>query len=380
MAAIQQALCPARRLPRACMARSTPVSEARGSNKALRWISSDSPGLRREGSPGRFRYRLPDGRLLRSRAVLARIRALAIPPAWQSVWISVDPSAHLQATGRDQRGRKQYLYHPAWRQQRSEHKFARLPDFGRGLPRLRSQLRRWLESGSTPTRERVLAALVQLLDCSCMRIGNDAYARENGSFGLSTLRCRHLRLQGQALHLRFIGKTGVEHRVSLSDARLAALMRRCRELPGDELFQYLDEEGQTHRISSTDVNAWLLERLGPGMTAKVFRTWHGSVLALDGVLAAALRDEAPEVPAIIRQVAQRLGNTPAVCRASYVHPAVLALADELSRPARRSALRSEPWLQVPRRRGLSLTEARLMAMLEGLPPAPAAGTRARTNA
>ena len=362
------------------MARSTPAPGAAGPTTALRWTRSDSPGLRREGAPGRFRYRQPDGRLLRAGPELARIRALAIPPAWQSVWISADPQAHLQATGRDPRGRKQYLYRPAWRQQRSEHKFAQLPDFGRGLPRLRTRLRRCLESGSTPTRARVLAALVQLLDCSWMRIGNDCYARENGSYGLSTLRCRHLRLQGEALHLRFIGKTGVAHHVSLSDARLAALVRRCRELPGDELFQYLDETGEVHRVSSADVNAWLLEQLGPGMTAKVFRTWHGSVLALDLVLAAALRDQAPDLPALVRQVAQRLGNTPAVCRASYLHPAVLSLGAELADPARRQALRREPWLQVPRRRGLSQTEARLLAMLAAARPGPAAGPRARTSA
>ncbi len=362
------------------MARSITAPARTDPAPPLRWTPSDSPGLRREGPPGRFRYRLPDGRLLRAGPELARIRALAIPPAWQSVWISADPRAHLQATGRDQRGRKQYLYHPAWRQQRSEHKFAQLLDFGRGLPRLRTRLRRSLESGSTPTRARVLAALVQLLDCSWMRIGNDSYARENGSYGLSTLRCRHLRLQGEALHLCFIGKTGVAHHVSLSDARLAALVRRCRELPGDELFQYLDEAGHVHRVSSADVNAWLLEQLGPGMTAKVFRTWHGSVLALDLVLAAALQDQAPDVPALVRQVARRLGNTPAVCRASYLHPAVLALAAELADPAHRQALRREPWLQVPRRRGLSQTEARLMAMLAAARPGPAAAPRARTTA
>lgn len=351
-----------------------PSSKSRPSGQALRWVSDREPGLRREGPAGRFRYRQADGRPTRDIATLRRVRALAIPPGWREVWICADAQGHLQATGRDAAGRKQYLYHPQWRQQRSEHKFAQLPAFGRALPRLRSTLRRCLAGDPQPTRERVLAALVQLLDCTWMRIGNSSYARENGSYGLSTLLCRHLRLQGDALRLRFIGKTGVEHRLALSDPRLAAIVRRCRELPGQPLFQYLDDDGLPHRVDSSDVNAWLTARAGPGMTAKVFRTWHGSVFALDRVLDAALRDQPPDLPAIVREVAARLGNTPAVCRASYLHPAVLDLAVALADPDARARLRHSPWwAQRPRGRGLSQAEVRLMGLL-------AASSQASTSA
>lgn len=356
----------------------TPASP-RAAPSGLRWVSDAEPGLRRRRRGRAFSYHDEDGRLLREAGVLDRIRRLAIPPAWREVWICARPDGHLQATGLDARGRKQYRYHPEWQQQRGRTKFAHLREFGRLLPRIRAQVERQLAGADTPTRTRLLATLVRLLDTTWLRIGNDAYARSNGSYGLSTLRHRHVTVQGSELRLSFVGKSGVRHDVALSDRRVARVVRRCRELPGQELFRHVDADGEVRRIGSADVNAWLAEVAGPGITAKDFRTWHGSVQALELTLAAcrqvaagAAADAAmPCTPrGVLAEVARRLGNTPAVCRKAYVHPEVLALGAALDDAARREALAARTWVQAspPAPRGLSAAERRLLAMLDDVAP------------
>ena len=246
----------------------------------LRWTRDDQPGLTRHPHRGGFQYRDPRGRAVKDEATLARIRRLAIPPAWVDVWISPWADSHLQATGRDARGRKQYRYHADWQAGRGQTKFDSLRRFGAVLPRLRRRVQQVLAGPDEPSRERVLAALARLLDTTWLRIGNAAYARENGSYGLSTLRRRHAGVSGDAIELSFIGKSGVRLRARLTDRRVARVVRRCRELPGQELFRYVDELGESHAVDSADVNAWLAAAAGQRVTAKDFRTWHGSVLAL----------------------------------------------------------------------------------------------------
>lgn len=332
----------------------------------LRWLNDDGPGIAREpAAGGGFRYRDARGRLLRDAATLVRIRKLAIPPAWQRVWISPHADSHLQATGRDARGRKQYRYHADWAAGRGQTKFDGLLRFGAVLPRLRRRVQRALAGPGEPTRERVLATLVRLLDTTWLRIGNSAYARENGSFGLSTLRNRHAGIQGDALQLSFVGKSGVRHCVSVRDRRVARIVRRCRELPGQELFRHVDENGDSHAVDSADVNAWLAEAAGQRVTAKDFRTWHGSVLALQLTLQACAEGAEPcRAPQVLAAVAQRLGNTAAVCRKAYIHPRVLALGEVLGDEAARTALRQQPWaVAASSRAGLNAAERQLMALL-----------------
>ncbi len=306
---------------------------------------------------------------MRDATTLQRIRALAVPPAWQQVWICSDARGHLQATGRDARGRKQYRYHAEWQAQRGQTKFEQLRRFGQVLPRIRRRVQRTLGGAGrrvVPTRERVLAALVRLLDTTWMRIGNPEYARDNNSYGLSTLRRHHAEVQGDALRLSFAGKSGVRHEVRLSDRRVANVVRRCRELPGQELFGYVDADGESRRIGSSDVNAWLAEAAGTRVTAKDFRTWHGSVQALDLTLAACVDGALPcRAQDVLAQVARRLGNTPAVCRKAYVHPRVLALGEVLVDMAARQQLQQQPWVSCPpQRNGLNLAERRLLALLQ----------------
>jgi DNA topoisomerase-1 len=353
------------------MATSPPPFDA---TQRLRWSSDKEPGFKRVREGDGFTYRDTKGRRVTQEAQLRRIRALAIPPAYTQVWICASADGHLQATGRDARGRKQYRYHPAWQQRRSEVKFESLQDFGRQLPRLRAKARRLLGGGAEPTRERVLAALVLLLDCTGMRIGNAEYARENGSFGLSTLLCRHAQVARSRMHLSFVGKSGVRHALSVDDARLARLVRRCAELPGRQLFQYEGEDGEPRRVDSGDVNAWLAEHAEPGTTAKLFRTWHASVYALELLL----DTRAPtEGRALLQAVAQRLGNTPAVCRKAYIHPAVLELLDMA--PAR-AQLRALPWAnQPPAHAGLRRAERQLLALL-ATPAGQRQGIRAAAQA
>ena len=329
------------------------------STKALRWVTDAEPGIRRLGTPQRFRYRDAAGRAVTDDATLARIRALAIPPAYGDVWICATADGHIQATARDARGRKQYRYHALWQQQRSELKYGQLRAFGEALPRLRARLARRLAEGEA-TREAVLAAVVRLLDRTQARIGNREYARDNGSYGLTTLRTRHLtRLGGGRLRLAFDGKSGVKHELTLSDRRVARVVRRCAELPGQPLFQYLDADGAVRGITSTDVNAWLASVAGFDATAKLFRTWHGSVAALELLLG-----EPQPLSTVIKRVAARLGNTAAVCRKAYIHPAVLALADDLATPEGRERVGRTAWCKRPRRvAGLSLSECRFLALL-----------------
>ncbi len=346
---------------------------ATGSTAELSWVSDADPGLRRLRSGQQFRYVDAQGKRVVDDAVLQRIRSLVIPPAWQEVWICPRSDGHLQATGRDAKGRKQYRYHATWLEQRGRTKFEHLHAFGLALPRIRLQVQRQLTGDAEPTRQRVLATLVRLLDTTWLRIGNDEYARENGSYGLSTLRRRHLVLAGAAeLKLSFPGKSGVRQQLVLSDRRLARVIRRCRELPGQELFQYVDDDGGIHRIDSADVNAWLAQAAGVKVTAKDFRTWHATAQALDLTLSActALHQDNDGVngpcshTAIVAAVARRLGNTPAVCRKAYIHPGVLQFAVDLPNDESRAMLLKQRWLSSPpARSGLRLAERRLLALL-----------------
>ena len=328
----------------------------------LRWVSDAQPGIGRRKRGDGFVYVDAAGRSLRDAATLQRIRALAVPPAWCQVWICATANGHLQATGRDVRGRKQYRYHAAWQAQRGR-------EFGQVLPRIRARVQRLLRrhdgQRKPPSRELVLATLVRLLDATGMRIGNDEYRRDNGSFGLSTLRTRHAHVSGDELRLSFVGKSGVRHDLRLSDRRVARVVRRCRDLPGQQLFQYVDEDGTTRRIDSQDVNAWLAAAAGQHFSAKDFRTWHASVLTLDLLLEACAEGAAPcRAPQLVEQVARQLGNTPAVCRKAYMHPRVLALGEALGDAAAQRRLRDQPWAATPPGRdGLSLSERRLLALL-----------------
>jgi DNA topoisomerase IB len=294
----------------------------------LRYVSDADPGLRREQAGRGFRYRDAAGAVVRDADVLARIRSLAIPPAWTSVWICADPRGHLQATGRDARGRKQYRYHPRWHAVRGDGKFSRLVAFGQQLPRLRRRLRRDLARRGLP-REKVLAVAVSLLAGTLVRVGNEEYARTNRSYGLTTLRERHVAFlrKGRAL-LRFRGKSGQPHEVRVDDARLTRVLRRCTQLPGQSLFQYLDDDGTRQSIDSGMVNEYLHEAMGEDFTAKDFRTWGGTVQAIACLARTPLPEEASEreqagaITAVVREVASVLRNTPAVCRGSYIHPDV----------------------------------------------------------
>jgi DNA topoisomerase-1 len=252
---------------------------------------------------------------------------LAIPPAWTDVWICPDPHGHIQATGRDARGRKQYRYHALWREHRDSVKYDRMAAFGRALPKLRERVEHDLSRRGMP-REKVLAAVVRLLELTLIRVGNDEYAKKNKSFGLTTLRKRHVDVQGAAVEFEFRGKSGKTHRTGIHDRRLARVVQACEELRGQRLFQYVGEDGETHAVGSHDVNAYIHEATGEHFTAKDFRTWAGSLIAAQ--LLAACEQAKSEtqqkhtVAACVKAVAQKLGNTPAVCRSSYIHPEVIA--------------------------------------------------------
>ncbi len=270
-------------------------------------------------------YRDTEGRTIRDREVLARVRALAVPPAWTDVWICPAPNGYLQATGRDARGRKQYRYHTRYRNRREAAKYERLIAFATALPKIRARIDDDLARPGLD-REKVLAAIVRLLELTLIRVGNDEYARLNRSFGLTTLRDRHASVRGSSVRFRFRGKSGRLHEVGLRDRRLAAIVRRCRDLPGQELFQYVGEDGEPVDIASDDVNAYL-RSIAPDVTAKDFRTWAGTVLAYRALRAldppGSDRQATRNVVAAIRETADLLGNTPAVCRRAYVHPVVV---------------------------------------------------------
>jgi DNA topoisomerase-1 len=292
----------------------------------LRYVHDDRPGIRREPAGDGFRYRDAKGGPVEDETTLKRIRSLAIPPAWTDVWICPQANGHLQATGRDARGRKQYRYHPKWREVRDEVKYERMIKFGKALPQIRKEVDRALSLPGLP-REKVLATIVYLLEATMMRIGNDEYARENKSYGLTTLRNRHVKIDGSEVEFRFRGKSGVYHDVKVHDRRLARIIQRTRDLPGQDLFQYLDEDGETHTVGSADVNDYLRTITGEDYTAKDFRTWSGTVLAAMALQEFEAVDSDAQlkknVVRAIESVAERLGNTPSVCRKCYVHPAVL---------------------------------------------------------
>ena len=346
----------------------------------LRYVSDEAPGIQRRRAGQGFRYLAADGASVRDAATLSRIRRLAIPPAWTEVWICPRDDGHLQATGRDARRRKQYRYHPRWREVRDETKYGRLIAFGAALPRIRRRVTRDLARPGLP-RDKVLATVVRLLERTFIRVGNEEYARENDSFGLTTLRARQVRVNGTTVNFRFRGKSGVPHDVALTDRALAEIVRRMQDLPGEELFQYVDAEGETRAIESADVNAYLRSIAGEEFTSKDFRTWAGTLLCakhlrrLDppGTESAGKR----ELNAAVEDVSRALRNTRAVCRKCYIHPAVIEgyLGGRLQRAMRgrsdeaaliallRAEQRREKVLDRQHRRSLAPLLARSIARL-----------------
>ena len=292
----------------------------------LRYVTDGTPGIRRQRRGRGFVYLAPDGNVIRDTEELTRIRKLVIPPRWTEVWICPNPAGHIQVTARDAKGRKQYRYHPRYRSIRDETKFGRMIAFSEILPLIRDRVERDIARPEL-TRDKVLATVVWLLERTLIRVGNDEYARDNGSYGLTTLRRRHVTVSGAKLRFEFRGKSGIQHSVSLTDRRIARIVQRCQEIPGQELFQYFDDDGRRQSVDAGDINEYLRRVTGRYITAKDFRTWAGTTLA-----AAALRElggfasekqAKAKIVAAIDQVAERLGNTRAVCRKYYVHPAVL---------------------------------------------------------
>lgn len=327
------------------------VSKVEARAAGLRYVSDQIPGIRRAGTAPDFYYLDTDGKRIQDAYILKRIAQLVLPPAWTDVWISPVANAHLQATGRDGRGRKQYRYHTQWRALREQTKFARMLAFGAALPLIRQQVDHDLTRPGLP-REKLLATVVRLLEITLIRVGNEEYVKANHSYGLTTLRNRHVDINGTALTFSFRGKSGKDHHISLRDRRIASIVKRCKELPGAELFQYLDEHGQRHSIDSQDVNDYLRAITGDDFTAKDFRTWAGSVNALDALIECPPCENESDakrlISTVVKTVAQRLGNTPTVCRKHYIHPLVLtrfadksllAFANTLSLP--RDAHRAE---------------------------------------
>lgn len=329
----------------------------------LRYVTDSMPGIRRRRAGRGFTYLDPDGARIDDEETLARVRSLAVPPAWTDVWICPSPTGHLQATGRDARGRKQYRYHDRWRTVRDETKFERLADFGEALTPIRRRVQRDLVSDGL-TREKVLATVVRVMDTAFARIGNLEYARDNRSFGLTTLRNRHVEIRGDQVRFEFAGKGGKVHAFGLEDERLARIVRRCRELPGQELFQYLDPEGGRRPIGSSDVNDYVRETAGGEFTAKDFRTWAGTVIAAKALVvmgpASSKRQAGRNVNRAMAIVGQSLGNTPAIARTSYVHPIVVeayldgTLTDSWERPLPRRAPRYAARLRADEQRVLRL--------------------------
>jgi DNA topoisomerase-1 len=336
-------LCPRHMQRRATQA--GPLAQSLGAARqaGLHYVSDTRAGIRRLRRGKSFSFVDAHGRPIRDPDQVFRIRKLAIPPAWRDVWICPDPQGHVQATGRDVRGRKQYRYHPRWREVRDETKYHRMLAFGMALPKIRARTARDLLRQGLP-REKVLATVVRLLETTLIRIGNDEYARANRSFGLTTLRDRHVSIRGAHVRFEFRGKSGIAHGIDLHDKRLARIIQQCRDLPGQELIQYVDEAGTRHTVGSTEVNAYLREIAGDDFTAKDFRTWAGTVLA-----ARALRELAPfssqrrakrNVVEAVEAVAMILGNTRSVCRKCYIHPQVVdayfdgTLIEALNRRAR----------------------------------------------
>ncbi len=301
-----------------------PVESARAAG--LRYVVDTQPGIGRTKFRSGFRYTMPDGTLCRDAATLSRIKSLVVPPAWSNVWITIYANGHLQATGRDVKGRKQSRYHPRWREVRDETKYERMLQFADALPAIRQRVDHDLALPGLP-RAKILATIVSLMEATHIRVGNAEYARDNKSYGLTTMRNRHVEVQGSRITFDFQGKSRVHHTIDLEDRRLARILKRCADIPGYELFQYLDPDGTRHAIDSADVNGYLREITGKHFTAKDFRTWAGSVLAAFMLRELEPFDSAAQakknIVQAIASVAARLGNTPSVCRKCYVHPAVL---------------------------------------------------------
>jgi DNA topoisomerase I len=344
----------------------------------LRYARDGEKGIRRKAGDAPFEYLDREGERVADEATLERIRALVIPPAWIDVWICADERGHLQATGRDARGRKQYRYHPRWREMRDADKFDHLMEFARALPKIRRRARADMALSGLP-RRKVLALLAQLLERTCIRIGNERYAEENDSFGLTTMRNRHVKVSGARVEFQFRGKSGKFHRIAVDDPQLARIVGHCRDLPGEELFQYLDESGEVQSIGSSDVNDYLKEIAGCEISTKDFRTWAGSVYAASW-LRRCERVGATHVAAAVREASRQLGNTPAICRKSYVHPRVLDPATWRRRDA--AHVKRPP-------RGLGVEEAALLSILRPFSaesrrrrlrrPIPAASRRASAH-
>jgi DNA topoisomerase I len=292
----------------------------------LVYVSDEEPGIRRRRSGKGFSFRNPDGTAIKDKDTLDRIKSLAIPPAYTDVWICADPKGHIQATGRDDRGRKQYRYHPRWREVRDSTKYERMLDFGKALPAIRERISVDMGKRGLP-REKVLATVVHLLENTLIRVGNTTYSKENKSFGLTTLQDRHVEVDGGKMRFQFKGKSGKVWNLQVKDRRIARIVKSCQDVPGQHLFQYLDDEGQRHGVTSQDVNDYLREISGQDFSAKDFRTWAGTVLAAIALTefesfdtkAAAKRN----LRDAIERVSSRLGNTPAICRKCYIHPQVL---------------------------------------------------------
>ena len=326
----------------------------------LRYVTDGVRGIRRKRVGTGWAYFAPSGARITDLSVRERLNRLAIPPAWTEVWICPDPGGHIQATGSDARGRKQYRYHPQYREARDRSKFRRMLEFSEVLPRLRERIERDLRSVDLG-RKQLLATVVMLLDKTLIRVGNDEYMRENRSYGLTTLRRRHLKIDGSVLRFSFRGKSGVEHTIAVADPRLARIIQRCRDLPGQELFQYLDASGRRHLVSSDDVNDYLRELSGREMTAKDFRTWGGTMLAAVELRrrgpAASRREADRNVVGAIDAVAERLGNTRAVCRKYYVHPALISaylMGETIPQPA--------PLRRTRRQRGAALRRDEVLVL------------------
>ncbi len=353
------------------------IGEARRAARsaALVYATDAQPGIQRLRRGRSFRYTSPRNTVVRDSATLSRIKTLAIPPAWTKVWIATKPNAHLQATGRDARGRKQYRYHARWRTVRDGNKFGRMALFGKALPTIRRAVARELRLPLS-SRQRVLATIVSLLENTLIRVGNEEYSRENGSFGLTTLKNRHAEMRGETIHFGFRGKGGKIHAIELHDARLARAVRRCQDLPGGELFCYLDDRGKAHDITSSVVNAYLRDISGEDFTAKDFRTWAATLLAAQFLAQcehwASLAKSKRTVVQALETVAERLGNTPAVCRKSYVFPAVIdaycegALAQHFGGNGKPAKNGRTPTIVASsaRRRGFSAAEKSLLGLLK----------------
>jgi DNA topoisomerase-1 len=340
---------------------SDPVLSAR--EAGLRYVSDTRPGIRRQMGRLGFKYLDASGRVIRNKHEIARINKLAIPPAWTDVWICPDPKGHIQATGRDAKRRKQYRYHPNWRATRDETKYDRMLAFAAALPKIRQRTNVDLARPGL-SRERVLATVIQLLEKSLIRVGNDEYARKNRSYGLTTMHNRHVEVRGSTIKFEFKGKSGKSHSVEVGDKRLARIVSACQDLPGQELFAYVEENGEHRDVGSADVNAYLKEITGEDFTAKDFRTWAGTVLActaLREVEAGESESKAKKnVVHAIEAVAGILGNTKAVCRKSYIHPAVI---DSYMDGSMASAL-SRRVGQAKRRAGLTSDEVAVLGLLE----------------